>query len=97
LNRIFIGSHSLPPPFWLIVSVLHIVTIEDTSDNEDGDTLQERVQLRYRFNRPELPNIPLIVESPASLEASIYALPRRPRNVAVDVLDRQTYQGGYTR
>jgi hypothetical protein len=49
-------------------------TIEDTSDDEDGETLQERFQLRSRFSRPGLPNIPLIVERPASLEASI---PRR--------------------
>jgi hypothetical protein len=29
-----------------------------------------------------LPNIPVTVEKPASLEASISAPPRRPRNVA---------------
>jgi chromatin segregation and condensation protein Rec8/ScpA/Scc1 (kleisin family) len=58
------------------------VTNEDTSDDEDGETLQERFQLRSRFSRPGLPNIPLIVERPASLEASLPALPRRPRNVA---------------
>jgi hypothetical protein len=43
------------------------VTIEDTSDEEDGETLQERFQLRSRFSRPELPNIPLIEDPPASL------------------------------
>jgi hypothetical protein len=58
------------------------VTIEDTSDDEDGETLQERFQLRSRFNRPGLPNIPLIVERPASLEASIPVPPRSLRNVA---------------
>jgi hypothetical protein len=58
-----------------------IVTIEDTSDDEDEETLQERFQLRSRFSRPGLPNIPLIVERPASLEACIPAPPRRPRNV----------------
>jgi hypothetical protein len=58
------------------------VTIEDTSDDEDGGTLQERFQLRSRFSRPELSNIPLIVERPASLEASRPAPPRRPLNVA---------------
>jgi hypothetical protein len=58
------------------------VTIEDTSNDEDGETLQERFQLRSRFSRPGLPNIPLIVDRPASLEASIPAPPRRPRNVA---------------
>jgi chromatin segregation and condensation protein Rec8/ScpA/Scc1 (kleisin family) len=58
------------------------VTIEDTSDDEDGEMLQERFQLRSRFSRPRLPNIPLIVERQASLESSLPALPRRPRNVA---------------
>jgi hypothetical protein len=33
------------------------VTIEDTSDEEDGETLQERFQLRSRFSRLGLPNI----------------------------------------
>jgi hypothetical protein len=59
-----------------------IVTIEDTSDDDDGETLQEQFQLRSRFSRPGLPNIPLIVERPTSLEASIPVPPRRPRNVA---------------
>jgi hypothetical protein len=58
------------------------VTIEDTSDEEDGDTLQERFQLRSRFSRPGLPDVPLIVDRPTSLEASLPASPRRPRNVA---------------
>jgi hypothetical protein len=58
------------------------VTIEDTSDDEDGETLHKRFQLRSRFNRPRLPDVPLIVEKPASLEASLPAPPRRPRNVA---------------
>jgi hypothetical protein len=58
------------------------VTIEDTSDEEDGETLQERFQLRSRFSRLGLPDVPLIVERPASFEASIPAPPRRPRNVA---------------
>jgi hypothetical protein len=58
------------------------VTIEDTLDDEDGETLQELFQLRSRFSRPGLPNIPLIVERPASLEASIPAPPRSPCNVA---------------
>jgi hypothetical protein len=57
------------------------VTIEDTSDDEDGETLQEKFQLGSRFSRPGLPNIPLIVERPTSLEASISAPPRRPCNV----------------
>jgi hypothetical protein len=58
------------------------VTIEDTSDEEDGETLQERFQLRSRFSRPGLPNIPLVEDPSASLEASLPAPPRRPRNVA---------------
>jgi hypothetical protein len=57
------------------------VTIEDTSDEEDGETLQERFQLRSWFSRPGLPNIPLIEDPPASLEASLPAPLRRPRNV----------------
>jgi hypothetical protein len=58
------------------------ITIEDTSDDEDGETLKERFQLRSRFSRPGLHNIPLIVEKPVSLEASIPTPPRRPHNVA---------------
>jgi hypothetical protein len=58
------------------------ITIEDTSDDEDGEMLQERFQLRSRFSRPGLPDVPLIVERPASLEASLPAPPRRPSNVA---------------
>jgi hypothetical protein len=58
------------------------ITIEDTLDDDDEETLQERFQLRSRFSRPGLPNVPLIVEKPASLEASIPAPPRKPCNVA---------------
>jgi hypothetical protein len=58
------------------------VTIEDTSDEEDGETLQERFQLRSRFSRPRLPNVPLIEDPPTSLEASLLTPPRRLRNVA---------------
>jgi hypothetical protein len=58
------------------------VTIEDTSDEEDGETLQERFQLRFRFSRPGLPNVPFIDDPPTSLEASLPAPPRRPCNVA---------------
>jgi hypothetical protein len=58
------------------------VTIEDTSDEEDGDTLQKRFQLRSRFSRPGLPHIPLVEDPPTILEASLPAPPRRPRNVA---------------
>jgi hypothetical protein len=58
------------------------VTIEDTSDEEDGETLQERFQLRSRFSRPGLPHTPLVEDPPTSLEASLPALPRSPHNVA---------------
>jgi hypothetical protein len=39
-------------------------------------------QLRSRFSRPGLPNVHLIDDPPTSLEASLPAPPRRPRNVA---------------
>jgi hypothetical protein len=58
------------------------ITIEDTSDEEDGEMLQERFQSRSMFSRPGLPNVPLIDDPPTSLEASLPAPPRRPRNVA---------------
>jgi chromatin segregation and condensation protein Rec8/ScpA/Scc1 (kleisin family) len=56
------------------------VTIEDTSNDEDEETLQERFQLRSRFSRARMPNIPVIIDRPTSLEASIPVPPRRPRN-----------------
>jgi hypothetical protein len=59
-----------------------IVVVEDTSDEEDGETLQDRFQLRSRFSRPGLPNVPLVDNPPASLEASIPAPPRKPRNAS---------------
>jgi hypothetical protein len=58
------------------------VIVEDTSDEEDEETLQERFQLWSRFSRPGLPNVPLIQDPLTSLEASLPAPPRRPRNVA---------------
>jgi hypothetical protein len=58
------------------------ITIEDTSDEEDGETLQERFQLRSRFSRPGLPHVSLVDDPPTSLEASLPAMSRRPRNVA---------------
>jgi hypothetical protein len=59
------------------------VVVEDTSDEEDEEeTLQDRFQLRSRFSRPSLPHIPLVQDPPASLEASLPAPPRKPRNVA---------------
>jgi hypothetical protein len=59
-----------------------IVTIEDTSDEEDRETLQGRFQLRSRISRPGLPNVLLIEDPPTILEASLPTSPRRPRNVA---------------
>jgi hypothetical protein len=58
------------------------ITIEDTSDEGGGEMLQERFQLRSRFSRLGLPDIPLIVDKPTSLEASLPVPPRRLRNVA---------------
>jgi hypothetical protein len=58
------------------------VTIEDTFDEEDRETLQERFQLRSRFSRPGLPHIPLVEDPPTSLEASLPAPPRKLHNVA---------------
>jgi hypothetical protein len=58
------------------------VVVEDTSDEDDEETLQERFQLRSRFSSPRLPNVPLIQDPPTSLEASLPAPPRKPRNVA---------------
>jgi hypothetical protein len=58
------------------------VIVEDTSDEEDEKPLQELFQLRSRFGRPGLPNVPLIHNPLTSLEASLPAPPRRPCNVA---------------
>jgi hypothetical protein len=58
------------------------VVVEDTSDEDDEETLQEWFQLRSRFNRPGLPNVPLVQDPLTSLEASLPAPPRKPRNVA---------------
>jgi hypothetical protein len=58
------------------------IIVEDTSDDDDEDeeTLQDRFQLRSRFSRPGLPHVPLVQDPPASLEASLAAPPRKPRN-----------------
>jgi hypothetical protein len=57
------------------------VIVEDTSDDEeDEETLQDRFQLRSRFSRPGMPHVPLVQDPPASLEASLAAPPRKPRN-----------------
>jgi hypothetical protein len=59
------------------------VVVEDTSDEDDNEeTLQDRFQLRSRFSRPGLPHVPLVQDQPASLEASLAAPPRKPRNPA---------------
>jgi hypothetical protein len=59
------------------------VVVEDMSEEDDDEeTLQDRFQLRSRFSRPGLPHIPLVQDQPASLEASLPAPPRRPRNAA---------------
>jgi hypothetical protein len=59
------------------------VVVEDTSDEDDDEeTLQDRFQLRSRFSRPGLPHVPLVQDQPSSLEASLPAPPRKPRNVA---------------
>jgi hypothetical protein len=59
------------------------VVVEDTSDEDDSEeTLQDRFQLWSRFSRPGLPHVPLVQDPSASLEASIAAPPRRPRNPA---------------
>jgi hypothetical protein len=59
------------------------VVVEDTSDEDDDEgTLQARFQLRSRFSLPGLPHVPLVQDPPASPEASLAALPRKPRNPA---------------
>jgi hypothetical protein len=58
------------------------VVVEDTSDEDDEETLQEWFQLQSRFSRPGLPNVPLVEDPPTILEASLPAPPRRLRNVA---------------
>jgi hypothetical protein len=59
------------------------IVMEDTSDKDDDEeTLQDRFQLRSRFSRPSLPHVPLVQDPPASLEASLAAPPRKPRNPA---------------
>jgi hypothetical protein len=58
------------------------IVVEDTSEEDDEETLQEHFQLRSRFSRPRLPHVPLVQDPPTSLEASLPAPPRKPCNVA---------------
>jgi hypothetical protein len=59
------------------------VVVEDTSEEDDNkEMLQDSFQLLLRFSRPGLPHIPLIQDQPSSLQASLPAPPRRPRNAA---------------
>jgi hypothetical protein len=58
------------------------IVVEDASDENDEETLQDRFQLRSRFSRPGLPHVPLVQDPPASLEASLAAPPRKPRNAS---------------
>jgi hypothetical protein len=59
------------------------VVVEDTSEEDDDEeTLQDRFQLRSRFSRPGLPHVSLVQDKPASLEASLAAPPRKPRNAS---------------
>jgi hypothetical protein len=66
------------------------VIAEDMSEEDDDEeTLQDRFQLRSRFSRPGLPHVPLMQDPPASLEASLAAPPRRPRNPACKRLTKK--------
>jgi hypothetical protein len=61
------------------------IIVEDTSDDDDDDDdddemLQDSFQLRSRFSLPGLPHVPLVQDPPTSLEASLAAPPRKPRN-----------------
>jgi hypothetical protein len=59
------------------------VVVEDSSEEDDDEeTLQERFQLRSRFSRSGLLHIPLVQDPPTSLEASLPAPPKKPRNMA---------------
>jgi hypothetical protein len=57
------------------------IVIEDTSNNEDENTLQQCFQLRSRFIRAGMPHVP-VVEKPYSLEKDLPPPPRKPCNMA---------------
>jgi hypothetical protein len=59
-----------------------VIVEHTTDDDDDNETLQDRFQLRSRFSHPGLPHVPLVQDPPASLEASLAAPPRKPRNPA---------------
>jgi hypothetical protein len=58
------------------------VVVEDTSHENDKETLHDRFQLRSRLSRPGLPHVPLVQDPPASLEASLAAPPRKLCNAS---------------
>jgi hypothetical protein len=60
------------------------IIVEDTTDDDDEEeeTLQDRFQLQSRFSRPGLPHVPMVQDPPTSLEASLAAPQRKPRNPA---------------
>jgi hypothetical protein len=59
------------------------VVVEDTSDEDDDEeTLQDRFHLWSRFSRPGFPHVPLMQDPPTSLDASLAAPPRKPRNAS---------------
>jgi hypothetical protein len=68
------------------------VTIEDTTNEKDGETLQERFQLWSRFSGPGLPQIPLVEDPPTSLEASLPVPPKEATQCGAQMC-RQKVEG----
>jgi hypothetical protein len=52
------------------------VIIEDSSDDADEATLQQRFQVDSRFSRIGIQNVP-VIEKPSILEPSLPAPPRK--------------------